>query len=207
MLRATTRDLPENAGEERVPRYNLDHVWIGADEVDRALPAELAVGDAVEWPALAERLARLHLVDSALGQTLPYAPEEVQQARLNLRVRSVEDGAALLEIVAHTRTNADGVWRLGDNDWKPEAEWPRSMAVKLLGTARFDLTTRRFAAFDVVGIGTWTGKTQFNGRRGRTRGRLGFVFELAPDVPSERVAPAFVEIYDTPWMADQHGGS
>ncbi len=196
VLRATIRDLPTRPDDERVRRYNMDHVWVAVEEVRARLPADLEAGDTVTWPGLAERLACFHLVDSALGQTLPYAAEELQRARLTMRVRSTEGGVALLDIEGETAADADGVWRLGENDWKPERPWPRSMAVALLGSARFQLARRRFEAFDLVGVGAWSGRTRFNGRENQEGGRVGFVFELAPDTPMERVAPAFVDIYD-----------
>jgi hypothetical protein len=202
VLRLTVRDLPVEAGDERVPRYNLDHVWVGADEVRHVLPSGLAAGDEIRWPALAERLARFHVVDSALGQTLPYAPEEIE-ANLVLRVTSVEDGIATMSFEATSAAETDGTWLLGDNDWKPEQAWPRSMTAELHGTARFDLKERRFETLELIGAGRWTGKTRFNGRGDATEGRLGFVFELAPDTPAGRVAPAFVDVYDAPWMTQR----
>jgi hypothetical protein len=101
-----------------------------------------------------------------------------------------------LSVEGATAAEADGVWRLGENDWKPKQTWPRSLTVSLLGSARFNLQSGRFEAFDLIGVGDWSGRTRFNGRGDTEGGRIGFAFNLAPDTPTERVAPAFVDIYD-----------
>jgi hypothetical protein len=70
------------------------------------------------------------------------------------------------------------------------------MNLKLLGKATFDLAKKRFTAFELVAAGLRKGGTQYNGRPDDLgEHAIGFVFQLAGDSPSDRVAPAFVWAY------------
>ena len=53
----------------------------------------------------------------------------------------------------------------------------------------------------LVGLGSWWGRSQFNGRGGEDpHGCIGLVLSLAPDVPANRIAPAYIDIYDADWV-------
>ena len=126
VLTSVRRDLPEddNPFAARAERWNRDPVWFSRDEAAGWLPETLEVGASTPVdPRVTQRLARFHLVDNARGQTLPYAPDEVE-ASLEVRVVAIEGARVELAILGTTRADSDGVWRLGDNDWKPRAEGP-----------------------------------------------------------------------------------
>ncbi len=70
-----------------------------------------------------------------------------------------------------------------------------------MGSATYDTQEERFVAFDLVAVAERWGRTQFNGRwRDSEAGQLGFVSRLAPTETPRRVPPAFVHIYDAPWL-------
>ena len=49
-----------------------------------------------------------------------------------------------LHISGSTSAEAKGPWLMGESDWTPPREYPRTMRLKLLGAAEYDLT----ASFD-----------------------------------------------------------
>ena len=108
------------------------------------------------------------------------------------------------EIHGTTKGATDGTWSLGTNDWTPTAKYPRGVTAEIVGRGTFDLASGRFTAMEFVALGERTGRTNLNGRREADVGpaRIGWVFELAPERPAERVAPAFVDIYDADWIVD-----
>ena len=75
------------------------------------------------------------------------------------------------------------------------------MQQRLLGYATYDLDKSAFIAFELVALGRRDGFTRMNARRnGPESGPIGFVFALAPRTPAHRVAPAFIDVYNAPWV-------
>ena len=67
----------------------------------------------------------------------------------------------------------------------------------MLGYATYNSSLKEFSTFEIVSIGHRKGRTQNNGRQNSPdSGYIGFYFTLAKDIPSERIAPAFVDIYN-----------
>ncbi len=212
------RDLGDPPDPHAPPavKWNQDHAWWSAEEVATCVPADAAVGDAWDLPAvLVERLARFHLVDAVVGQALPFAPEELVTAHLRAEVVSADDGLLALRLQGEFAADADGTWRLGENDWTPKRPWPRGVRWELLGDATWDRAAGTFTELSLTGLGAWWGRSQFNGRGraaaaapdGVPRGRLGVVLSVAPDVPAHRVAPAFVDLYDADWIVRPPDGA
>jgi hypothetical protein len=208
--------------EGQAGKWNQDHAWFSAGEARAIMAAGPAgrqrteeggtwvpgvplhprLGDTWGWPWFAiERLARFHLVDAVVGQALAFAPEEIPHSSLRAEVTSVEGTRTTLRLQGAILAMADGVWRLGDNDWTPKRPWPRGIAWTLLGEATWDTGLQAFTEFELVGLGDWWGRSQFNGRRGEhPHGHIGIVLSLAPDVPAHRIAPAYVDIYGADWI-------
>ena len=202
VLRTLNAELGPDADRKR---RNRDHVWFAASEARGWLGADPQEGDVHSVPrAIVERLACFHLVDNVRGQTLPFAPEEVDGSTITTTVLSRTDDVVAFRIEGATMASTDGTWRLGQSDWTPKEKFPRSVATKILGSARYDLGAKRFEAFELVAVGERGGRTNLNGRPKDDVGPapIGFVFELAPDRPAERVAPAFIDIYDADWVVD-----
>lgn len=192
-LERFSRDVdPAGLAAEPDARWNRDTVWCSADELRAWLPRDPAVGDAFALKDLAERLARFALVDDVRGQTLPYAPEEIERAELTARVVAREGSRVELELTGATRAEAGEEWLLGDNLWTPRRNLPRALACRLLGRATADVERGAFADFELAAVGVRTGRTQMNGR-GADLGPsvVGFWLSPAPD----RLAPAFAALY------------
>ncbi|MFQ5505186.1 MAG: hypothetical protein ACE5F1_10360, partial [Planctomycetota bacterium] len=175
-------------------------VWFRTTAARLWPPETLAAGERQEAPAvLVERLACFALVDNARGQSLPFHRSEVEGSKLQTEITSVDDGRIALRISGSTRARAKGPWLFGDNDWKPEQEWPRSLSTEFLGAAAFDFRKGAFVEFRLVALGRRQGRTTYNGR-GEDPGPapIGLVLELAP--PSWRVPPTFLNVYNADWV-------
>ncbi len=204
ILSSYARDLPAGAGPfgSEASGYNKDHAWFSADEMRRWLPAELVVGAEHRLPVdLLQRVLCFHLVDSVLGQTLPYSPDEVQ-GEIVLRITRVEGDRCDLEIRGRSSAQSDGSWNLGENDWKPKSGlFPRGIKTEITGKASYDNSQARFAAFELLVMGQRWGHTRFNGRVAQKEASaIAFFFELAGEKPADRVPPAFIDIYAAAWM-------
>lgn len=207
VLVAFNRDLPADGSCERTlhGRGNRDHAWFNAEEAREWLPRDLGVGSRVQLPApLVERLVRFHLVDNVRGQVGPFAREEVADSRVEIEVVAGDEASVEVVIRGHTRAESDGVWKMGENDWKNFPCPPRGVETTLLGTARFDRTTQEFSRFELVAVGESWGGLGLNGRRKNDSSRtdrypIGFHFALYTR-PGPSVAPAFVDVYDTSWI-------
>lgn len=200
--RPTSRPADANGDAPRPQRWNRDHAWFHRSEVSGWIPESHQIGaNRAISPTIVHRLVQFHLVDNVRGQEGPFAPSDIREASLTSTIRRVErDGTKLyLELHGRTVAESDGQWKLGDNDWKHFPNRPRSLRADLVGEATFDVTKGRFTAFTLVAIGTAEGGSGLNGRR--ESGRLGFLFTLAPDTPTHRVAPAFIDIYGASWIA------
>ncbi|QDU86279.1 hypothetical protein Pla163_34300 [Planctomycetes bacterium Pla163] len=186
VLRVDSRDLPRTwEGAEqpdpddwRTHAWNFDYAWFRAAEVERLVPAELAIGASWDLPAdLVQRLCRLHLTDNVRGQTDHYARDEVRTARITATVTQIEDGVAHLGL--------EGALHL------EIADGSRGLRGTMLGTARLALDApRTFEAFEAVVVADRWGATRFNQRHDdRDHAPVGFAIHLAGDGPTERIAP------------------
>ncbi|MCH8969192.1 MAG: hypothetical protein IIA66_08760, partial [Planctomycetes bacterium] len=191
VLVSVNRDLVAEQSDVRRTgdRWNRDHVWFSAEEARSWLPADPIPGTVHQLPEpLVRRLARFHLVDNVRGQTLPFAVQEVYGSEIQTEVLERRGQLVRLRISGVTMAVAEGPWLMGDNDWKPPREFPRTVAVQLLGYATYDLAQTVFTEFEVIAVGHGRGYTQNNDRsRGPQEGTIGFVFTLAEDTPAERV--------------------
>ena len=184
ILERFVRDL---AGSDK--RWNRDFVWFTKEEA-----ASLTKGGFAPKP-LALRIACLALVDNVRGQTLPFAPTEIEQAKLQITIWPHEAGTILhLEMKGAMHAVAKGPWLLGKSDWTPPEDYPRTMRTTLLGHAIYDTQAGKFTEFELVAIGTRTGRTGNSGRGKDPKPTpIGFAFTLAK--PGVRVPPTFLQFY------------
>ena len=172
-------------------RWNRDYVWFTQEEA-RSMVPEGARGQMPQ--ALASRLACLALVDHVRGQTLPFAPQEIEEATLRIVVTKRDGGVVHMRLEGATRAVAKGPWLLGKSDWTPRKNYPRTMRTTLFGHARFDEKAGRFVEFELVALGTRTGSTGNSGRGKNPKpSAIGFSFSLAR--PGVRVPPTFLHFY------------
>ncbi|MCR9244867.1 MAG: hypothetical protein NXI31_07535 [bacterium] len=202
ILQRFARDIGKQPSEPPRGPVNRDSVWFTQREVTDWIPDNPTSGQkGTVAPLVARRLAQFALVDNVRGQTLPFAAAEIQRAALYYEVRAVNDERLEFALRGATHAEASGPWLGGDNYWKPKREWPRWLSTSLIGHAVFDRRERRFTEFELVSLGTRFGRTQFNGRareEPQSQHRIGFVLQLAP--PEFRVAPTFINVYDTDWV-------
>ncbi|MEC8653037.1 MAG: hypothetical protein VXY92_10795 [Planctomycetota bacterium] len=187
-------------GEPRSP-VNQDAVWFAADELGGFAPSEGVVGAcrAVD-PQLIARLARFAFVDNVRGQTLPFSSKALTVASMQSVVAAVDGDVWTLHFTGQTAATTDGT-DPGEAYWRSARAWPRSLAVKLAGEARWDAAARRFSSFELVAIGSRSGRTTFNGRAQEEPGSehgIGFLLQIAPS--DHRVAPTYVNLYGAPWV-------
>lgn len=188
--------------EERSDRWNIDHVWFNQEESRQWLPNRPKVGDIYDLPEkLTDRLFRFHLVDNVRGQTLPFAPAEIKSSSLQVEIVEYQKDEVRIKITGSSKAIAKGEWLLGENDWTPTHLLDHSMETNLLGEAIYDLALEKFIEFEMVAIGHQFGKTQNNGRKhGTDSNYIGFLFKLSQDRTSDRIAPAFVDLYNADWI-------
>lgn len=204
VLTSVNTDLPSDPPreEERSGLWNLDHVWFNKAEARRWLSADPREGDTYPLPEdLANRLFRFHLVDNVRGQTLPFAPQELRETSLTIQIKERHESLVKMSITGGAKAIAKGEWMLGENDWTPKYPLNHGMTSEILGTATFDLSSDRFIEFEIVALGKRYGRTENNSRRNAPDSSyVGFLFTLSGEEPSERIAPAFVDIYDVDWI-------
>ena len=187
---------------ERGDRWNMDHVWFNKNESRLWLPKSKNIGAVQECPKIIkDRLFRFHFVDNVRGQTLPFAPEEIKKANLSVKLTDIKGSNIKFKISGESEAVAKGPWKLGKNDWTPTHDLNHSISTYVLGSAIYDSDKDLFSKFEMVIIGHWHGKTQNNGRHfDQNSGRIGIIYNLANNSSSNRIAPAFVDMYNADWI-------
>ncbi len=186
----------------RSNRWNMDHVWFNISEARSWLPDDPQMKDVYELPeTLVNRLICFHLVDNVRGQTLPFAPQEVKEAGIEIEVLERQNSTVQIKIRGHSEAVAKGEWLLGENDWTPDYPLDHGMKTNIIGEAEYDLNRNKFTEFEMVAIGKRYGKTKFNSRQSNTESSyVGFLFSLAENGKADKIAPAFVDIYNADWI-------
>jgi hypothetical protein len=195
-----TRDLPrETVGQGwRGKAWNQDYAWFTKEEARRFVPERPEVEQKHDVPArLVHRIARCHLVDNVRGQTTQFEERHIEKARLNAEVTAVNGDVVSLRLEGDARIAAEGKWPVrGYRDSRNPAAQKRGFEGRLLGKATYDVKQERFLTFEMVAVGMRHGATQFNGRSNdQGPAPMGYLFTLAGDSPSERIAPAFFYAY------------
>ena len=201
VLRSFNCDLGPNADRNRI---NRDHVWFSKDEVKGWLPGYPTLGARHRVSStIFERLARFHLVDNVRGQTRPFAPKEVE-GEITTIVTSSLGGVVEFTIQGTSSAKTDGAWKMGKSDWTPkdDRKYPRSVTTTIRGKGTYNGLTRKITKLEFVAVGERKGRSDLS-RSDKDLGPapIGFFFQIAPDRPSERVPPAFIDVY-ADWVVD-----
>ena len=188
--------------DNRGDRWNMDHIWFNKNEVQLWVPKNYKVGSIYECPKLIkERLFRFHFVDNVRGQTLPFATQEIKNAKLRMLVTDSTDSTTTFSISGNANAVANGNWLLGDNDWTPNQSLNHGIKTQILGSAKYDKVKNEFIEFELVILGEWFGKTQNNGRhKGPEKGHIGIFYTISNDPEGRIIAPAFVDMYNADWI-------
>ncbi len=204
ILKGAKADLlsdPPNLSD-RGDRWNMDHIWFSEDESHLWIPRSKKIGTIHECPKIIkDRLFRFHLVDNVRGQTLPFAPEEIKIANLNVELIDIKNSNIELKIFGDSKAVAKGAWKLGENIWTPTHDLDHSISTNILGNAIYNIEKKYFTKFEMVIIGNWEGKTENNGRKfGPESGVIGILYNLAENTPSNKIAPTFIDLYNAEWV-------
>ena len=187
---------------ERGDRWNMDYIWLNKAEAKQWVPQKIKEGEIQECPAIIkDRLFRFHLVDNVRGQTLPFAPQEIKKSSLHIEIVEIRKSEIKISIIGNSLAIAKGPWLLGNNDWTPTHDLDHSIKTNILGNAVFNTKKEIFTNFELVVLGKWIGKTQNNGRHfGPDSGHIGIIYNLAENIHENRIAPAFVDLYNADWI-------
>ena len=205
VLTSTSRDLPAGADQpQKRGRWNRDHIWFHPSELTSWIPKEIAPGRSTDLPEpLALRLARFHIVDNISGQEGPFSVEDIDTAEVTSRIVAVTGDRIQLQILGEFVTKSDGVYKLGETDWKHFPSRTRGVNAKLHGVATWDSAKKGFVDFEAVVSGSVWGGSGLNGRRGITASspaKVAWFIEMAGDRPADRLPPAFVDVYEADWI-------
>jgi len=205
ILETLQRELEGEEGSFTVRRgpFNRDHVWYAKDEARAWLPAQPHEGQRFGVPdRLARRLARFHLIDNVRGQEGPFAPEDIRSVEIEGVIDHLDDEKIRVRFSGKTDLRSDGVWRMGDNEWKYFPNRPRGMRTEMVGVARWNVAEGAFDSFQIVAIGEAWGSSGLNGRRAAEESpqAVAHLITLAPEKESGWLPPAFIDAYDATWL-------
>ncbi|RTZ91166.1 MAG: hypothetical protein DSY92_05100, partial [Planctomycetota bacterium] len=131
------------------------------------------------------------------------AKADIQHAEIEIEVTAVEGNMASIQISGLFRSESDGIYKLGETDWRHFPSGTRGIDATLRGEATWNIEQRRFSAFRAAVHGKAWGGSGLNGRRGVTQEQpaaIGWYFELVDDDPRDRLAPAFIDVYNADWV-------
>jgi hypothetical protein len=157
-----------------------DHLWLTAADL-KALTPDAKVGDTFALPpAVAERIARFHLVDNTRGEPPHWKKDDVRRSELTLTVVEATEKQVQLRLEGKVLVSTDA---------DPEKA-ARGFDAYLLGYLRYQRSPKALDRFDVVVVGEFWGEGRYtpNARKGRKP--LGIAFELSQgDSATGRVPP------------------
>src|SRR5262249_23177658 len=154
-------------------------------EAGQFLPPRLEKGQKHEVPqSHVQRIVCRHLFDYRIG--LGFEPRHVQRATLSSEVTAVSGNRISLRLEGETRTVATG--EVPPDGFKDVVKY-RGIETLMLGKATYDRSKQRFIRFELLAIGSrWHSRGDFPlFDPGPTP--TGFLFTLAGNGPTERLAP------------------
>ena len=198
-LLSMIRDLPRDAKAKStdLTAKNVDHVWIKKEEMLAMVPDDPSKGQLVPMPeAVAERLARFHMIDSVRGQTNPFDEDQIEIKDVGLKVMKVSDDS--IKFVVYGRSSAD---RPPSKKTNPYTGFriTKSSGNDLVwsGAVVFDRKQKRFTRFDLLAVGERWGGSLYNFRdTDLNRAPIGFAFQIIPNVDDNPTPPSYLAYYN-----------
>jgi len=178
-----TRDLPRENDvrpeDWRERAWNLDHLWLSAEEVRALVDGALPEG-------AARRLVRIHGRDNVRGQTFHFSNESVTKASLEVSARLHDGAVQFLTLTGLGSASQTGEWSIGGRRGKLTKQ-TRTFSGTMYGKAVWN--GARFTEFELAWTGIRSGASKYN-QRADDQGPapMAVVFRLAP--PDDRVAPS-----------------
>lgn len=160
-----------------------DHMWLTEAEWQGLIPANAKKDDkAALSKAVAERIARFHLVDNTRGEPPSWKRDEVRKCEMTLTVEDASEERITLRL--------DGSALLATNAKLDKAT--RGYDAQLLGYISYDVKKKAIDRFDLAALGNHWGEAIYTqgARAGKTP--FGVAFRLAKgDQPGDKVPPQF----------------
>ncbi len=165
-----------------------DHLWLKKAEWQGLIGRDVKAGDQFALPAaLAQRIARYHLVDNTRGEPPFWSAEEVRKAEMRW---TVEEATA-----TKVRLRLDGTVLLATNADTAKAE--RGYDAKLLGYLEYDPAKIVVTRLEILALGHHWGESELTQGARDGRQPLGIVFELSRgDKPADKVPPQAARDFD-----------
>lgn len=172
------------------PEPQLDHVWITEQEWKSLIPTDPRVGDVLQIrPALAQRIAKFHLIDKALGCGVFLW----EKARADLRLKVVSVTESSIEMDLHGQA-----W-IGKN-----GDYP----VRLQGFLTVDRRLGEFTRFDMLALGKDDGDFRTPAERvqrnsfwyrisPQSKVVMAIAFELTPGTKPIDLVPPYALMFDS----------
>ena len=198
-LRSISRDLPRDAKAKPTDLManNIDHVWIKKEEMLAMVPDDPSKGQLVPMPeAVAERLARFHMIDSVRGQTNPFDEDQIKIKDVGLKVMKVTDDS--IKFVVYGRSSADRPPSKKTNPYTGFRVTKNSgNDLVWSGAVAFDRKQKRFTRFDLLAVGERWGGSLYNFRdTDLNRAPIGFAFQIISNVEDNPTPPSYLTYYN-----------
>jgi hypothetical protein len=195
-LKVTSRDLPREKrfGDWRDTAWNLDYAWFRKAEMYEWVPGAAQKGARREVPeAQVRRLVRLHFVDNVRGQTNGFPADCVMEAGLTATVEVVKGDRVTIRYEGKVELEQNGRWAVDNSG---EREQSRGYRGAILGRGVWSLQGKKFTSLELVSVGTRWGGTRYNFRQDDLEPvPMGYLLQLAPDTPADRMVPAAIWEY------------
>jgi len=157
-----------------------DHLWLTEAEWKGLVPAEPKVGDKSPLsPAVAERIARFHLIDNTRGEPPLWGRDDVRAKEMSLTVQEANESTILLRL--------DGQALLSSRADLEKSE--RGYDARLFGWIGYDRKKQTITRFDVVALGEHWGHGTYTPNARPGRAPLGVAFELATGKSAADLVP------------------
>lgn len=189
VLNLYVRDLLRESGKID-SRWNLDHVWFTRDEVSSLILENMVIGKSYPIPEhLAKRIAKLHLVDIARGESPRWQSNDLKQVKIALTVEEITASQVTLRLEGTVQNEAPPTLYINPFS-NQKVDMPRGIKLQLLGYLTYNRKAGTFEKFDAIAIGLRWGATAFNARFDDLGpAPIGFAFELASDSAMDRTPP------------------
>ena len=179
VLRVNSRDMPRQGLRQddwRTHAWNFEYVWFRKAELDGLVPNSFDKNTKWDIPdTVVRRIARYALIDNVRGQTPAWTAEQVKEDEIKCSVSNIKRGTVYFDMTGKFLMEAEG----------------RKIELTLVGKGEYNTRKQALEKFELVLAGERTGRTQYNAREDDTEtAPIAYVLHIAPDHPTEKIAPA-----------------
>ena len=189
VLNVYVRDLPREDGEID-SRWNVDRVWFTRDEASSLVPENMVIGNSYPMPEhLVRRIAKLHLVDIARGESPRWRSEDLKQVEMVLTPQEMSANRVTLRLEGTVRNEASPSMSINPFSHQ-KVDMPRGIELQLIGDLTYNRRAKTFEKFDAIAVGNRWGATTYNARFDDLGpAPIGFAFELGSGSALDKTPP------------------